>query len=192
MARDTFHGYLLNYPSNKQPVYIDEAGSILAICGILVQGQGVNILLVSPNGSHVDEIKVVHPSVEEWSEFLRRSDDPVFYAQDPGGYTKIIHRKAEYAVSGAVQQKIWVRDLCRCMYCGKTMGDVQLTVDHFVPLSAGGKNDDSNYLSACRRCNRNKGELDPREFCESNGYDYDGLYLYLEGRCSREFIAHLN
>lgn len=44
-----------------------------------------------------------------------------------------------------------------CHYCGKFGGE--LTVDHLVPLSRGGKNERSNLVAACRDCNEAKGNL---------------------------------
>ena len=44
-----------------------------------------------------------------------------------------------------------------CAYCGKELepyGDWQ--VDHVIPKSKGGKDDISNYLPSCARCNRMK------------------------------------
>ena len=122
---------------------------------------------------------------------MRRSDDPLIYHEDPTGTVKAVHRKLEYAISGAVQQMIWHRDDWRCMYCGKRVPDVFLTIDHFSPLQLGGENNERNYISVCRRCAKLKGSRNPQEFCDTMGYDYNALVLYLEGRCSAAFISHL-
>ena len=66
-----------------------------------------------------------------------------------------------YAISGAIQQKIWAADSFACVYCGAKMGDILLTVDHFIPLEMGGKNIESNFVSACRKCNKRKGNDSP-------------------------------
>jgi 5-methylcytosine-specific restriction endonuclease McrA len=65
------------------------------------------------------------------------------------------------------------------MYCGARMGKAQMSIDHFIPLELGGANNTSNYLTACRRCNKDKGSMPPREWCEMKGLDYDGLIQYL-------------
>jgi hypothetical protein len=48
-----------------------------------------------------------------------------------------------------------------CGYCGVTETDVggELTVDHFLPVSAGGVDDEENLVYACVRCNQYKGAL---------------------------------
>lgn len=53
--------------------------------------------------------------------------------------------------------RILQRDGFRCQYCGAAAPDVELHVDHFVPLSAGGGNETSNLVTACRTCNAGKG-----------------------------------
>lgn len=42
-------------------------------------------------------------------------------------------------------------------WCGSCGSTERLTVDHIVPLSAGGAQDMSNYQVLCLRCNDKKG-----------------------------------
>ena len=49
------------------------------------------------------------------------------------------------------------RDRHMCMYCGKKSAESNLTRDHLIPLSRGGKDRWQNVVSACRRCNQHKG-----------------------------------
>ncbi len=51
----------------------------------------------------------------------------------------------------------------RCGYCGVSETDSggELTVDHFVPLSAGGENNDENLVYSCIRCNQYKAAYFP-------------------------------
>lgn len=50
------------------------------------------------------------------------------------------------------------RDHHVCQYCGSTK---QLTIDHIVPLSKGGKHTWDNVVTACERCNQRKGDRTP-------------------------------
>ena len=43
-----------------------------------------------------------------------------------------------------------------CFYCAYKMTHDDSTLDHFIPLSAGGPDEESNFVLACRRCNRRK------------------------------------
>lgn len=44
-----------------------------------------------------------------------------------------------------------------CQYCGKKPPEVQLEVDHVIPVSQGGSDDINNLTVACFDCNRSKG-----------------------------------
>lgn len=48
------------------------------------------------------------------------------------------------------------RDAFRCRYCGRAAPDARLQVDHIMPRSAGGTDDDANLVTACFDCNQGK------------------------------------
>jgi len=60
-------------------------------------------------------------------------------------------------------QELFRRDGNLCLYCGQEFSDVQLTRDHIVPLSQGGKDIWVNVVSACRVCNTRKGGRNPEQ-----------------------------
>lgn len=45
-----------------------------------------------------------------------------------------------------------------CAYCGTTLDQKELTLDHVIPLRAGGTNTTNNIVAACKSCNSSKGE----------------------------------
>jgi 5-methylcytosine-specific restriction endonuclease McrA len=51
---------------------------------------------------------------------------------------------------------VYTRDGYRCQYCGNKFAERDLTYDHVVPRSAGGRTEWSNIASACRSCNSRK------------------------------------
>ena len=53
-----------------------------------------------------------------------------------------------------IRNAVFRRDNFTCRYCGMRGG--RLECDHVIPLARGGCNDDSNLVTACRRCNRKK------------------------------------
>jgi len=55
---------------------------------------------------------------------------------------------------------IYARDNHECQYCG---GEGDLTFDHVVPESQGGRKDWTNIVTACFDCNRRKGARTPDE-----------------------------
>jgi hypothetical protein len=164
-----------------------DVGSLLKIEGLVIGGEGAQIVLLLPGVGYRDPLtglgtsavtEVHRLSVGEWSEWLQRSDNPEILVQ--GSLEKIFHRKVRYEISGAVQQKVWVADGCKCMFCFRPMGEVQLTIDHWIPLEMGGANDPSNYLSACRKCNKNKGGMAPADWIAHKKPVMLGLRLTVE------------
>ena len=57
-----------------------------------------------------------------------------------------------------------------CFYCG--CRPERLTVDHYVPLARGGRHDIENIVFACHRCNSEKRDLMPSEFCAMRGFNF--------------------
>jgi len=54
--------------------------------------------------------------------------------------------------------KILNRDLYRCQACGATAADgAKLHVDHILPVSKGGTNEESNLRALCSECNIGRG-----------------------------------
>jgi 5-methylcytosine-specific restriction endonuclease McrA len=55
---------------------------------------------------------------------------------------------------------IMKRDSKECQYCGSSQN---LTIDHVIPRSRGGKDTWENLVTACDRCNVQKGDRTPKE-----------------------------
>jgi len=56
-----------------------------------------------------------------------------------------------------IRYKILKRDKHVCQACGASSPDVELEVDHRIPISKGGTDDESNLVTLCKDCNRGKG-----------------------------------
>lgn len=54
----------------------------------------------------------------------------------------------------------------QCYYCREYLTDLNRTKDHVIPKSKGGKLTKDNKVYACRKCNRNKGDLTIEEWIE--------------------------
>ncbi len=52
--------------------------------------------------------------------------------------------------------EVFKRDNFTCQYCGRTPPAVILHIDHIVPVSKGGGNDQLNLITACFECNLGK------------------------------------
>lgn len=56
------------------------------------------------------------------------------------------------------KQNVFLRDLYICQYCGEDdISKKNLTVDHVLPISHGGKSTYENCVTACGSCNSLKG-----------------------------------
>ncbi len=62
-------------------------------------------------------------------------------------------RLAKRRISDSVRAMVLLRDGARCRRCRTA---VHLEVDHIIPVSKGGKTEESNLQTLCRRCNRRK------------------------------------
>ena len=58
---------------------------------------------------------------------------------------------------------LFARDHYLCMYCGQHFHKTQLTRDHVLPLSKGGRDDWENVVCACLHCNVRKGSRTPQQ-----------------------------
>ena len=61
------------------------------------------------------------------------------------------------------RQNIYARDKYKCQYCGKKYASEELTYDHVIPKSRGGKTEWTNIVTCCVECNRKKGGRTPEE-----------------------------
>jgi 5-methylcytosine-specific restriction endonuclease McrA len=90
-------------------------------------------------------------TVDEYNELIheetRRANDAA------AERAKLKYRKRK--ISSSKRTRIFCRDLHECQYCGAR--DKPLTIDHVIPESRGGTDDDDNLVTACKPCNSSKG-----------------------------------
>ncbi len=61
------------------------------------------------------------------------------------------------------RKNILLRDRYTCQYCRHVLPASDLTLDHVVPRSRGGRTDWDNLVACCHRCNTLKGDRLPEE-----------------------------
>lgn len=66
--------------------------------------------------------------------------------------------KMQFQKVPLTRQNIFKRDAYTCAYCGETEKKL-LTLDHVLPQSKGGPNTWDNLVTACKKCNGEKGDL---------------------------------
>ena len=63
------------------------------------------------------------------------------------------------------RMNVYQRDRFRCQYCGQRFRWGELTFDHLVPRSRGGRTEFRNIVASCKPCNARKGD----RTCEEAG-----------------------
>ncbi len=58
------------------------------------------------------------------------------------------------------KKNVFIRDGFKCQYCGSNN---ELTIDHIIPVSRGGKSTFENCVAACKPCNNKKNNRTPSE-----------------------------
>jgi len=61
------------------------------------------------------------------------------------------------------RKNVLKRDNYICQYCTKEFTSSELTLDHIIPRSRGGKNTWKNLVASCKKCNQKKGNRTPEE-----------------------------
>jgi len=64
---------------------------------------------------------------------------------------------------GLSKHRLFARDRHVCAYCGAHCNESDLTVEHIIPVSRGGRHEWTNVVTACRSCNTRKGNRRPEE-----------------------------
>ena len=88
--------------------------------------------------------------MEEWIEINK---DPAHVAREK--------KKA----SALKKSQWWKNEIAKgiCHYCGWHFKSSELTMDHIVPISRGGKSSKGNVVPCCKKCNTEKKYLTPVE-----------------------------
>ena len=71
-------------------------------------------------------------------------------------------KRAPLKVKVSKRQEIYDRDSGRCAYCSTRLAFGDITLDHVIPRSRGGRNTMANRVVACQSCNLAKGDTLPK------------------------------
>ena len=164
-------------------------GNTIQLVGAIYQGEGATYLAIFP-GEKIDVMEKPHIlTVEDWPAFLRQTDlletEIIERAQD-GKVTKAIVRKSARQIEQSISWAVYRRDGYACRYCGRD--DVPLTVDHLVLWEEGGPSIEENLLSACKKCNRTRGNTPYAEWLAHKHYKRVSENLSPEVRSQNEAL----
>jgi 5-methylcytosine-specific restriction endonuclease McrA len=91
--------------------------------------------------------------VENWADAFFRSPSTSI------AIPKVMMLREYAPISGEpkfCRRSILLRDKFRCQYCGEAFPSPELTYDHVIPRSRGGKTEWTNIVTACLKCNADK------------------------------------
>jgi len=107
---------------------------------------------------------ILYTSEEDIKKLLHQLD-----TLEIEGLGKIVLRKSQRQIEQSVSWNVFRRDNYSCRYCAKN--DVPLTVDHVVLWETNGDSVENNLISACRKCNKTRGNMPYPEWITSKYYD---------------------
>lgn len=89
--------------------------------------------------------------------------DPLAYQLDESDLKRERQKARELRAS-----QWWKRRLAKgvCHYCGSRTPPKELTMDHIVPITRGGRSTKGNVVPCCKDCNNKKKHLLPMEWDE--------------------------
>jgi len=84
-------------------------------------------------------------------------------------YSRFTHksRTGRGKIPANIREDVYTRDDFTCVYCRTKLPKVALTIDHLVPLSGGGLDEMSNYVTCCSPCNARKRALPLSRFAHT-------------------------
>jgi 5-methylcytosine-specific restriction endonuclease McrA len=92
-----------------------------------------------------------------------KETDHTFWELPPSDIEREKTRARELRHTSWWRQKV-SRGLCH--YCGRKFRIDELTMDHIIPLSRGGRSEKINIVPSCKECNNQKRYLLPSEWDE--------------------------
>ena len=146
-------------------VYAGEGLLLLAMFpedrGTVVCDRPIPILFYPQGGKQELEVEVLDMNDEDWQVFLRQTDlmeVEVLTKASDGTLAKAIVRKSARQIDQGVSWRVFKRDGYACCYCGND--STPLTIDHLITWESLGPTTEANLLSACRKCNKTRGETE--------------------------------
>lgn len=161
-------------------------GHSIQIAGVVFAQDG-SLLLASFPDDRFDEdaaVDMLELSNQEWQDVVYQTD---VLETKLIGINKALVRKSQRQIDASVSWAVFKRDGYRCRYCGK---DGPLTVDHVDLWEAGGATVEENLLSACRKCNRTRGNMEYEAWVESEYYGKVSVALTEEQRIDNRAVVY--
>lgn len=158
-------------------------GDTIQLVGAIYAGEDTAIAVMVPGealktteagGVKVTGLHFLEMSHVEWKTFLRQTDlvevEALVEDSENKSIAKAIIRKTARVIDQLTSWKVYRRDGFMCRYCGKAGGEVALTVDHVVTWEDGGPSTENNLVTACKKCNKTRGNMSYEQWLQDPYY----------------------
>lgn len=140
-------------------------GNSSMLAGVIYTGRP-NVIFWLPYG----EPRVIGEEIvltdDEWKKILDQTDAVNTEVSVAG--KKAIFRKCLRYIDQNISWRVYAGDGYRCRYCDRTA--LPLTVDHIDLWEKGGATIEENLISACKRCNKIRGNMAYADWLRSAEY----------------------
>lgn len=153
---------------------LHDLGNNIEISGMILQGQGKTYAVMLPKAD-VELPQLVKVDHDEWKKLLHQLDtlEVKLFPNNPE--SKVIVRKSQRNIEQNVSWNVFRRDQYKCRYCG--VDNVPLTVDHIVLWEDMGPSVEDNLNTACKKCNKTRGNIPYTDWLVSEYYVKVGAVL---------------
>lgn len=149
-----------------------DIGNTLQFAGVIYAGTDTHYLAYLPGDSDPDaEVKVLDLESVDWEKVNRQTDlleTEILAKAEDGTLVKVLVRKSQRQIEQGISWRVYHRDGYRCRYCA--IQGVPMTVDHLVLWEKGGPSIEANLLTACRKCNKVRGNLPYEDWLKHKHY----------------------
>jgi 5-methylcytosine-specific restriction endonuclease McrA len=123
--------------------------------------------------THPDQALMQAQRIKRWvqenPELAKRSKDNWIAANSSKRRIYTGNRRAREAKNGGqlsvnIEKLLFIEQGGKCPYCDGYLSQTGFHLDHYMPISLGGKNEDQNIQLLCPPCNRKKHKKHPTEF----------------------------
>lgn len=160
-------------PEMIRDLNLRDVGNSIRLAGVVyVDDSRTHIVLLPGEGEAMDgQPNILDLDSDEWVRFLRQTDlleTEIIQRSKDGKLAKAIVRKSQRQIDTHVSWAVFKRDNYCCRYCGQD--GVPLTVDHLVLWEEGGPSTEANLLTACRKCNKTRGNTQYADWLQHGYY----------------------
>lgn len=151
---------------------LHDLGNTIQIAGVIyADAEVVYICMLPDEPWEGRQPRLLELDQDDWKKVVHQTDmleTEVLAKASDGKLAKVIIRKSTRTIEQNTSWEVYRRDQYRCRYCGRA--DVPLTVDHLILWEEGGPSIPENLVASCRRCNKDRGNMQYEEWLQSPAY----------------------